>query len=71
MWTRKEAYVKWLGKGMEIPLNSFDTIYEDRIITMYVDEYIISICTELLKKQAKFNNELLINLMLVDEQEKE
>lgn len=47
IWTMKEAYVKWIGKGMAIPFESFDVM--DRIIpslkVLKIKHYVISVCT--------------------------
>lgn len=45
IWTKKEAYVKWLGLGMAVPFKSFDVLDNDKIITNSTGGYVYSYCS--------------------------
>ena len=46
IWTQKEAYVKWLGKGMAVPFESFNVFDDKRIYAVHFDGFVVSICSE-------------------------
>ncbi len=46
VWTLKEAYIKNIGKGMQIPLNTFNVLNEDfkcKADTYYINDYVVSV----------------------------
>jgi len=47
IWTKKESYTKYLGKGFSIPLRTFDVTdgsIKENFSTFKVNGYIISVC---------------------------
>lgn len=49
IWTKKEAYSKYLGSGLRFELNTINTLekkYDDLIFCSKYDKYIFSICCE-------------------------
>ena len=59
IWTKKEAYMKFVGKGFAMGLNSFDTTEENfnnkyNMSTVDIDGYVISICND----QQYLNNSI-------------
>lgn len=54
IWTKKEAYVKWIGKGMEIPFNTFSVLQKEGIsILLKQDIYYIAVCTNECKNNVQ------------------
>lgn len=51
IWTKKEAYVKWIGKGMEIPFEAFDTFchLNDMLEVISIKDYVIALCMDKVK----------------------
>ena len=49
IWTKKESYVKWLGKGMIMPFKSFDVLSFGKVPKLYGSlylKYYITICVD-------------------------
>ena len=47
IWTAKESYLKYLGTGLQRPMNSFDvcTMTEPRFVTHWLEDACVTLCT--------------------------
>lgn len=57
IWTKKEAYLKYIGTGIMLPFSLFCTYDLLKIVyirTFYIEEYICSVCYSNIKKQEKY-----------------
>lgn len=57
IWTKKEAYVKWIGKGMEVPFESFDvmTMESPNLYHIHFREFIIALCSANKEENCKYD----------------
>lgn len=56
LWTLKESYLKYIGKGLSVSLNSFSIIENNKKF------YIKGLENNVILKQYKFNNEYIISV---------